>query len=64
MIKSTVRTHARFAVIPDLHAVNYPQEMHRVDDGGATMSAETVFEVKTCIETNKIYSLRANDELR
>ena len=43
MAKSTVRARAKFAVIPDLHAVNYPQGMHRVGDSGSTVSVEAVF---------------------
>ena len=42
MAKSTVRARAKFAVIPDLHAVNYPQRMRRVSDSGATVSVEAV----------------------
>ena len=47
MAKSTNRTRGKFAAIPGLHAINYPQGMHKVNDSGATMSAEAVFEVKT-----------------
>ena len=46
MAKSTNRTCAKFAVIPDIHAINYPQGMHRANDSGATMNAKAVFEVK------------------
>ena len=56
MAKSTHRVCARFAVIQDLHAINYPQEMHKVNDSGATMSAETVFEVETYSTSMTNYS--------
>ena len=56
MAKSTNRTCAKFAVIPDSHAINYPQGMHKVNDSGATMSAEAVFEVKTYSASMASYS--------
>ena len=34
MAKSTNRTCAKFALILDMHAINYPQGMHKVTDSG------------------------------
>ena len=48
MAKSTSNKCAKFAVIPDLHAIKYPQGVCRVNNSGAKMSAEAVFEVKAC----------------
>ena len=39
--------NAPFAIVPDLHARNYPTGRQRVNDSGATMSVEALFEVKT-----------------
>ena len=56
LAKSAGKKNAKFAVIPDLHAVNYPRGMQRVNDSGATMSAEAIFEVKTYSTSKVIYS--------
>ena len=51
MAKSSNRTFAKLAVIPDLHAINYvlmyPQGTHKINNSGATMSGKAVFEMKT-----------------
>ena len=39
--------HARHAVVPDIHATNYPTGRQVVNDSGATRSANAIFEVKT-----------------
>jgi len=39
--------HARHAVVPDIHATNYPTGRQVVNDSGATRSADAIFEVKT-----------------
>ena len=46
---------SKFAVIPDLHAINFPRGKQRVDDSGSSMSAEAIFEVKTYYANNKNY---------
>ena len=38
---------APLGIVPDLHAYNYPTGRQRVNDSGATSSAEAIFEVKT-----------------
>ena len=49
--------NTKFAVIPDLHAINFPRGTQRVDDTCATMSAEAIFEVKTCRACKSIYGV-------
>ena len=47
----TSHTRARnapFAIVPDLHAINYPTRQ-RFNDSGATSSAEAIFEVKSYV---------------
>jgi hypothetical protein len=39
--------YARHALVPDIHATNYPTGTQVVNDSGATRSANAVFEVKT-----------------
>ena len=34
-------------IVPDIHAHNFPAGRQRVDDSGASSSAEAIFEVKT-----------------
>lgn len=38
---------AQHAIVPDLHARNFPAGRQRVNDSGATSTAEAIFEVKT-----------------
>ena len=38
---------AQHAIVPDLHACNFPAGRQRVNDSGATSTAEVIFEVKT-----------------
>ena len=35
------------AIVPDLHATNFPAGHQRVNDSGATSTAEAIFEIKT-----------------
>ena len=39
--------HARHAVVPDIHATNYPTGRQVVNASRATRSADAIFEVKT-----------------
>jgi hypothetical protein len=39
--------YARHALVPDIHATNYPTGTQVVNDSGATRSADAVFEIKT-----------------
>ena len=39
--------NAWHAVVPDIHATNYPTGRQVVNDSGATRSADAIFEVKT-----------------
>jgi hypothetical protein len=39
--------NARHAVVPDIHATNYPTGRQVVNASGATRSADAIFEVKT-----------------
>ena len=57
LAKSPNKKSAKFAVIPDLHAINFPRRKQRMNDGGAAMSAEAVFEVKTYSANVPSYSI-------
>ena len=47
-VSSTPQFHtARHAIILDLHARNFPTGRQQINDSGATLSAEAIFEVKT-----------------
>ena len=46
---------APYAIVPDLHAQNYPAGNQRVNDSGATSTAEAFFKVKTCTPCNSRY---------
>jgi hypothetical protein len=35
------------AIIPDIHAYNYPSERQRINDSGASTTDEAFFEIKT-----------------
>ncbi len=37
------------AIVPDLHATNYPTGSQIVNDSGASRSAEAIFEIKTFV---------------
>jgi len=39
--------NARDAIVPDIHARNFPIERQPINDSGATRSADAIFEVKT-----------------
>ena len=39
--------NARDAIVPDIHARNFPIEQQAINDTGATRSADAIFEVKT-----------------
>ena len=39
--------NARDAIVPDIHARNFPIERQAINDSGATQSADAIFEVKT-----------------
>ena len=47
---------APHAIVPDVHAWNYPTGRQRVNDSGATSSAEAIFEVKTYTACNSRYN--------
>ena len=46
---------APYAIVPDLHAQNYPAGNQRVNDSGATSTAEAFFKVKTYTPCNSRY---------
>ena len=39
--------NARHAVVPDIHATNYPTGRQVINASGATRSADAIFEIKT-----------------
>ena len=47
--------NAPFAIVPDLHAINYPAGKQHFNDSRATSSAEAIFEVKTFLPCNSRY---------
>ena len=46
---------APHAVVPDIHATNFPAGRQTINDSGATMSAEAIFEIKTFTACNTRY---------
>ena len=46
---------AQHSIVPDLHARNFPAGRQRVNDSGATSTAEAIFEVKTYTACNSRY---------
>ncbi len=47
--------NAPHAVVPDIHATNFPAGRQTINDGGATMSTEAIFEIKTFTACNTRY---------
>ena len=43
----TNQRSARHAIIPDIHAYNYPSGRQRINDSGASTTDEAFFEIKT-----------------
>ena len=43
----TNQRSAQHAIIPDIHAYNYPSERQRINDSGASTTDEAFFEIKT-----------------
>jgi hypothetical protein len=43
----TNQRSALHAIIPDIHAYNYPSERQRINDSGASTTDEAFFEIKT-----------------
>ena len=45
--RGTGMRRAQFAVIPDIHASNFPVGRQSVNDSGSSRDTEAIFEVKT-----------------
>jgi hypothetical protein len=43
----TNQRSAQHAIIPDIHAYNYPSERQRINDSGASTTDEAFFKIKT-----------------
>ena len=50
------RRNAPHAIIPDIHAINYPAGKQTVNDSGATHCAEAFFEIKSFQPNNTRYN--------
>ena len=61
--QSEVPSKAANAVVPDIHAFNYPTGRQRMNDSSACLTAEAIFEVKTMTACKSRYD-HNNDNIR
>jgi len=54
---------AQFAIIPDIHALNFPAGKQTINDSGVTTTAEAFFEIKTYTACKTRYSRNNNNDV-
>ena len=45
--KNNGNIRAQYAIVPDIHAMNFPAGKQSINDNGSSRVAEAIFEVKT-----------------
>jgi hypothetical protein len=61
--QSDIPSKAPGAIVPDIHAWNYPTGSQRINDSGACITAEAIFEMKTMTACNSRYNFTNNDRI-